>query len=190
MASRISKKISSIVGLVLMLLVAVGCVFIGYLPHKFADYNIMSEANTVEFTATVQRVEVKGESVHVYIDGYDWYLIAKVKDSKLRKKIMALETNEQVYYRIAWWYYEKHPDFRQSDETICVNFVTLRTRNEDMLSFDEHNRMKKSGEMNVKGISFSLAAAALIGACSCVWTLCKKDRKSEIKSEPMSETTK
>lgn len=195
MKRKISKKKGAVISLVLLLAMTGLFVFLVvtfWSDDKSGIGSAKDESNTVEFTAIVQRVEVKDESVHVYIDGYDWYLSAgvKVKEKDLRKKFTALKPGEKVYYRIASWYFEKHPDFPNEDVNFYVDFVTLRTETEEILSLSDYNRIVGRNTTILRIFVFSLAVLAFGGACYCVWVLCKKDKKAGTPSECINGTNK
>ena len=104
-------------------------------------------------------------------------------EKNIRKKFKALESGEMIYYRVGDWYINAYPDYPDSNVDFGAVFYALRTETEEIMSLDDYNRMMKRRLDMMRIFVFSVATLTFGGACYCVWSLCKKDKKAKIPNE-------
>lgn len=173
------KKRLMIITIILFFLAAMFifmCIMLSINKQEVNTALSVDATNTKEYTATVQRTEVKKDRINIYLNDCIWYITIATKDKALRNKIKTLVSEEQIYYRIKHDELRMYPNF--PDGVTRMEFVALRTENAELMSLVDYNQLKENDTKKLLIATIIVAILAFVGALICLFFCVKRKHEN------------
>lgn len=163
-----------IVGIILLIL-SVIFLFVGVFVPNFFNQKY-DETNTIEYTATVSKVEEDLDGFKVYMKGYNSYILVEpdqLVSSDLSDLLLNISENDDIVFRVI------SESIIDSPYMDYFSVVALETTETEFITLESSTVILQKEILNAKIIGISVAILAFVGAVIVLGLAVKGKRKSK-----------
>ena len=163
-----------IVGIILLIL-SVIFIFVGVFVPNFFNQKY-DETNTIEYTATVSKVEEDLDGFKVYMKGYNSYILVEpdqLVSSDLSDLLLNISENDDIVFRVI------SESIIDSPYMDYFSVVALETTETEFITLESSTVILQKEILNAKIIGISVAILAFVGAVIVLGLAVKGKRKSK-----------
>ena len=163
-----------IVGIILLIL-SVIFLFVGVFVPNFFNQKY-DETNTIEYTATVSKVEEDLDGFKVYMKGYNSYILVEpdqLVSSDLSDLLLNISENDDIVFRVI------SESIIDSPYMDYFSVVALETTETEFITLESSTVILQKEILNAKIIGISVAILAFVGAVIVLGLAVKKKKKSK-----------
>ena len=163
-----------IVGIILLIL-SVIFLFVGVFVPNFFNQKY-DETNTIEYTATVSKVEEDLDGFKVYMKGYNSYILVEpdqLVSSDSSDLLLNISENDDIVFRVI------SESIIDSPYMDYFSVVALETTETEFITLESSTVILQKEILNAKIIGISVAILAFVGAVIVLGLAVKGKRKSK-----------
>lgn len=163
-----------IVGIILLIL-SVIFIFVGVFVPNFFNQKY-DETNTIEYTATVSKVEEDLDGFKVYMKGYNSYILVEpdqLVSSDSSDLLLNISENDDIVFRVI------SESIIDSPYMDYFSVVALETTETEFITLESSTVILQKEILNAKIIGISVAILAFVGAVIVLGLAVKGKRKSK-----------
>ena len=163
-----------IVGIILLIL-SVIFIFVGVFVPNFFNQKY-DETNTIEYTATVSKVEEDLDGFKVYMKGYNSYILVEpdqLVSSDSSDLLLNISENDDIVFRVV------SESIIDSPYMDYFSVVALETTETEFITLESSTVILQKEILNAKIIGISVAILAFVGAVIVLGLAVKGKRKSK-----------
>ena len=160
-----------IVGIILLIL-SVIFIFVGVFVPNFFNQKY-DETNTIEYTATVSKVEEDLDGFKVYMKGYNSYILVEPDQLVSSDLLLNISENDDIVFRVI------SESIIDSPYMDYFSVVALETTETEFITLESSTVILQKEILNAKIIGISVAILAFVGAVIVLWLAVKGKRKSK-----------
>ena len=161
----------NIVGIILLIL-SVIFVFVGVFVPNFFNQKY-DETNTIEYTATVSKVEEDLDGFKIYMKGYNSYILVEVEQLVSSDSLLNIRENDDIVFRVI------SESLIDSPYMDYFSVVALETMETEFITLESSTVILQKEILNAKIIGISVAILAFVGAVIVLGLAVKCGRKSK-----------
>ena len=158
-----------------MLILSVIFIFVGVFVPNFFNQKY-DETNTIEYTATVSKVEEDLDGFKVYMKGYNSYILVEpdqLVSSDLSDLLLNISENDDIVFRVI------SESIIDSPYMDYFSVVALETTETEFITLESSTVILQKEILNAKIIGISVAILAFVGAVIVLGLAVKGKRKSK-----------
>ena len=158
-----------------MLILSVIFLFVGVFVPNFFNQKY-DETNTIEYTATVSKVEEDLDGFKVYMKGYNSYILVEpdqLVSSDLSDLLLNISENDDIVFRVI------SESIIDSPYMDYFSVVALETTETEFITLESSTVILQKEILNAKIIGISVAILAFVGAVIVLGLAVKGKRKSK-----------